>query len=111
MLFTKLKANEAFKELENDVNSANDAEKDRIDQIIKSETNRRHNVLVTVRKGDVNGAMRVLKKKLMREGFFQELRRRESFMSKGEKERKAKPLDVEGGNVNKAKQKLEKEDY
>ena len=45
---------------------------------------------VTVRKGDVNGAIRVLKKKLMREGFFQELRRRESFMSKGEKERKAK---------------------
>ena len=50
---------------------------------------------VTVRKGrdgkpDVNGAMRVLKKKLMRDGFFQELRARESFMSKGEKERKAK---------------------
>ena len=36
---------------------------------------------------DVNGAIRVLKKKLMKEGFFQELRRRESFMSKGEKER------------------------
>lgn len=50
---------------------------------------------VRVRKGrdgkpDVNGAIRVLKKKLMREGFFQELRRRESFMSKGEKERKAR---------------------
>ena len=50
---------------------------------------------VSVRKGrdgkqDVNGAMRVLKKKLMRDGFFQELRARESFMSKGEKERKAK---------------------
>ena len=45
---------------------------------------------VTVRRGDVNGAIRVLKKKLMKEGFFQELRRRESFMSKGEKERKQK---------------------
>ena len=50
---------------------------------------------VKVRKGrdgkpDVNGAIRVLKKKLMREGFFQELRRRESFMSRGEKVRKAK---------------------
>ena len=50
---------------------------------------------VRVRKGrdgkpDVTGAIRVLKKKLMREGFFQELRRRESFMSKGEKERKAR---------------------
>ena len=49
---------------------------------------------VTVRKGDVNGAIRVLKKKLMREGFFQELRRRESFMSKGEKERKAKAASL-----------------
>ena len=54
---------------------------------------------VTVRKGrdgkpDVNGAMRVLKKKLMRDGFFQELRARESFMSKGEKERKAKAAEV-----------------
>ena len=38
MLITKLKANEAFQELENDVNNANDAEKDRIDQIIKTET-------------------------------------------------------------------------
>ena len=50
---------------------------------------------VTVRKGrdgkpDVNGAMRVLKKKLMKDGFFQELRARESFMSRGEKNRKAK---------------------
>lgn len=50
---------------------------------------------VRVRKGrdgkpDVNGAIRVLKKKLMKEGFFQELRARESFMSKGEEKRKQK---------------------
>jgi hypothetical protein len=38
MLITKLKANEAFKELENDVNTANKAELDRVDQIIKTET-------------------------------------------------------------------------
>ena len=38
MLITKLKANEAFQELENDVNNAKKAEKDRIDQIIKTET-------------------------------------------------------------------------
>jgi len=39
---------------------------------------------------DVNGAMRVLKKKLMKDGFFQELRERTHFTSKGEKKRKAK---------------------
>jgi ribosomal protein S21 len=39
---------------------------------------------------DVNGALRVLKKKLMKDGFFQELRERGHFTSKGEKKRKAK---------------------
>ena len=39
---------------------------------------------------DVNGALRVLKKKLMKDGFFQELRERSHFISKGEKKRKAK---------------------
>ena len=34
---------------------------------------------VTVRNGDVNGALRVLKKKLIKEGVFQELRER-TFM-------------------------------
>ena len=65
-------------------------------------------MLVTVRKGDVNGAMRVLKKKLMREGFFQELRRRESFMSKGEKERKAKAAGRRRGHRKHAKLKAER---
>ena len=39
---------------------------------------------------DVNGALRVLKKKLMKDGFFQELRERSHFTSKGEKKRRAK---------------------
>ncbi len=65
-------------------------------------------MLVTVRKGDVNGAMRVLKKKLMREGFFQELRRRESFMSKGEKERKAKAAGRRRWQRKQAKLKAER---
>jgi len=39
---------------------------------------------------DVNGALRVLKKKLMKDGFFQQLRERSHFTSKGEKKRKAK---------------------
>ena len=45
---------------------------------------------VTVRNNDVNGALRVLKKKLMKDGFFQELRERSHFVSKGEKKRRAK---------------------
>ena len=65
-------------------------------------------MLVTVRKGDVNGAMRDLKKKLMREGFFQELRRRESFMSKGEKERKAKAAGRRRWQRKQAKLKAER---
>ena len=63
---------------------------------------------VTVRKGDVNGAIRVLKKKLMKEGFFQELRRRESFMSKGEKERKAKDAGRRRWKRKQEKLKLER---
>jgi len=45
---------------------------------------------VTVRNGDVNGAMRVLKKRLLRDGFFQELRERTFYESRGTKKRKAK---------------------
>jgi len=45
---------------------------------------------VEVRNGDVNGALRVLKKKLIREGLFQELRERSFYESKGTKRRKAK---------------------
>ena len=45
---------------------------------------------VTVRNGDVNGAIRVLKKKLIKEGVFQELRERTFFESRGTKRRKAK---------------------
>ena len=45
---------------------------------------------VTVRNGDVNGALRVLKKKLIKEGVFQELRERTYYESRGTKRRKAK---------------------
>ena len=45
---------------------------------------------VTVRNNDVAGAMRVLKKKLMNEGLFQELRERSFHQTRGEKRRKAK---------------------
>ena len=39
---------------------------------------------------DVNGALRVLKKKLLKEGVFQELRERSFYESRGTKKRKAK---------------------
>ena len=39
---------------------------------------------------DVNGAIRVLKKKLMKEGMFQELRERTFHQTRGEKKRKQK---------------------
>ena len=45
---------------------------------------------VLVRNGDVNGAMRVLKKRLMRDSFFQELRERSFYESRGTKRRKEK---------------------
>ena len=45
---------------------------------------------VVVRNGDVNGALRVLKKKLMKDGFFQELRERTFHESRGTKRRKEK---------------------
>ena len=42
---------------------------------------------VEVRNNNVDGAMRVLKKKLQDDGVFNELRDREYFVSKGEKRR------------------------
>ena len=45
---------------------------------------------VEVRNGDVNGALRVLKKKLIKDGLFQEIRERSFYESRGTKRRKAK---------------------
>jgi len=45
---------------------------------------------VEVRNNNVEGAMRVLKKKLQEDGIFNELRNREYFIAKGEKRRRAK---------------------
>ena len=56
---------------------------------------------------DVNGALRVLKKKLMKDGFFQELRERTFFTSKGEKKRKAKAAGKRRYQKKVEKRKLE----
>ena len=45
---------------------------------------------VMVRDNDVNKALRVLKKKLVKDGFFQELRERTYYESRGTKRRKEK---------------------
>ena len=47
-------------------------------------------LVVEVRNGNMDGALRVLKKKLQREGFYTELREREFYKTKGEKRRLAK---------------------
>jgi small subunit ribosomal protein S21 len=44
-------------------------------------------VKVEVRNNNVDKAMRILKKKLTEDGFFNELREREFYMSRGEKRR------------------------
>ena len=44
---------------------------------------------VEVRNNNVEKAMRVLKKKLQEDGLFNELRKREFAMTKGEKKRRA----------------------
>ena len=42
---------------------------------------------IEVRNNNVDKAMRILKKKLTEDGFFNELREREFYISKGEKKR------------------------
>ena len=49
---------------------------------------------VDVRNNNVDQALRILKKKLMLDGMFNEMRERESFMSKGEKKRRAKAAGI-----------------
>ena len=45
---------------------------------------------VEVHNNNVDGALRVLKKKLQQDGFYTEMREREYYRSKGEKKRLAK---------------------
>ena len=48
---------------------------------------------VEVRNNNVDKAMRILKKKLQDDGFFNELRKREFYMTRSEKRRLAKAAD------------------
>ena len=49
---------------------------------------------VEVRNGNVDQAIRVLKKKLQQDGLFNELREREYYMSKSEKCRRSKAAAI-----------------
>ena len=45
-------------------------------------------IVVEVRNGNIEKAMRILKNKLKDDGLFNELREREAFMGKGERRRR-----------------------
>ena len=47
-------------------------------------------VAITVRNNNIDGALRILKKRLQYDGLTNELRKRDHFISKGEKRRQAK---------------------
>tara|TARA_Y100000296_G_C5152630_1_gene247269 strand:+ start:1025 stop:1252 length:228 start_codon:yes stop_codon:yes gene_type:complete len=49
---------------------------------------------VEVRNGNVDQAIRILKKKLQQDGLFNELREREYYMSKSEKRRRSKAAAI-----------------
>jgi small subunit ribosomal protein S21 len=51
-------------------------------------------MIVDVRNNNVDQALRILKKKLQLDGFFNELREREHFVSKGTKRRHAKAAGI-----------------
>ena len=49
---------------------------------------------IEVRNGNVDQAIRVLKKKLQQDGLFNELREREFYMSRSEKRRRSKAAAI-----------------
>ena len=49
---------------------------------------------VEVRHNNVDKELRILKKKLQQDGFFNEIREREHYTSKGEKKRHAKAAAI-----------------
>jgi|TARA_B110000977_G_scaffold182054_1_gene243311 small subunit ribosomal protein S21 len=63
-------------------------------------------ITVDVRNGNVEQAMRVLKRKVMKEGLVKELRERQSFEKPSEKKRRKKKENI--ANVKKNKKKLER---
>ena len=63
---------------------------------------------IEVRNNNVDKAMRILKKKLTEDGFFNELREREFYMSKGEKKRRDRNAAKRRQKKNLEKRMIEK---
>ncbi len=63
-------------------------------------------ITVEVRKGNVEQAMRVLKRKVQKEGIVKKLRMRQYFEKPSEKKRRKKKENI--ANVKKLKKKLER---
>jgi small subunit ribosomal protein S21 len=64
-------------------------------------------ITVEVRKGNVEQAMRVLKRKVQKEGIVKELRERQSYEKPSEKKRRKKKENI--ANCKKLKKKLERQ--
>ena len=64
---------------------------------------------VEVRNGNVDQAIRVLKKKLQQDGLFNELREREYYMSKSEKRRRSKAAAIRRQQREVMKRELEED--
>ena len=64
---------------------------------------------VEVRNGNVDQAIRVLKKKLQQDGLFNELREREFYTSRSEKRRRSKASAIR--RQKREELKREEEDY
>ena len=64
-------------------------------------------MVVHVRDGNVEKAIRVLKKKMIKNGVFQELRERQYYESKGTKRRKSKDAAIRRYKRKMEKQKIE----
>ena len=62
---------------------------------------------VEVRNGNVDQAIRVLKKKLQQDGLFNELREREYYTSRSENRRRAKAAAIRRQRREEAKPELE----
>ena len=62
---------------------------------------------VEVRGGNVDQAIRVLKKKLQQDGLFNELREREFYTSKSEKRRRSKAAAIRRQRRDEAKREEE----
>ena len=65
---------------------------------------------IEVRNNNVDRALRILKKKLTEDGFFNELREREYYESKGTKRRKAKAA-AKRRTERELKKRMENEGY